>query len=33
MLVQTRTITVTKGHADQVVARFSEPGVLDKRDG
>lgn len=33
MLIQTRTIVVEKGHADKVVERFSQPGILDEREG
>ncbi|GIP24478.1 antibiotic biosynthesis monooxygenase [Paenibacillus sp. J22TS3] len=33
MLIQTRTILVEKGHADQVVERFSKEGVVDEREG
>jgi len=33
MLIQTRTIIVEAGHADQVVERFSKPGLLDGREG
>jgi heme oxygenase (staphylobilin-producing) len=33
MLIQTRTIVVEKGNADQVVERFSREGILDEREG
>ncbi|XID94788.1 antibiotic biosynthesis monooxygenase [Paenibacillaceae bacterium WGS1546] len=33
MLIQTRTIVVEKGYADQVVERFGKPGILDEREG
>lgn len=33
MLIQTRTILVEPGNADKVVERFSQPGLLDKREG
>jgi len=33
MLIQTRTIVVEKGNADKVVERFSQPGILDEREG
>jgi heme oxygenase (staphylobilin-producing) len=33
MLIQTRTIVVEKGHSDKVVERFSQAGLLDKREG
>lgn len=33
MLIQTRTIIVTKGNADKVVERFSKPNALDEMAG
>jgi len=33
MLIQTRSIVVEKGNADKVVERFSQPGILDEREG
>jgi len=33
MLIQTRTMVVEKGNADQVVERFSKEGLLDQREG
>ena len=33
MLIQTRTVTVESGYADQVVERFRQPGLLDGREG
>jgi len=33
MLIQTRTFVVRKGHAEQVVERFSRPGMVDKQPG
>lgn len=33
MLVQMRTMVVEKGSADKVVERFSQPGILDEREG
>jgi heme oxygenase (staphylobilin-producing) len=33
MFIQTRTIIVSPGHADEVVERFSRPGPIDGREG
>lgn len=33
MLIQTRTVVVQKGNADQVVERFSKPGPMDEMPG
>lgn len=33
MLVQIRTMVVEKGSGDKVVERFSQPGILDEREG
>ncbi|WP_068775990.1 antibiotic biosynthesis monooxygenase [Paenibacillus sp. FJAT-26967] len=33
MFIQTRSIVVQKGFADQVVERFSKEGLLDQREG
>lgn len=33
MLIQTRSIVVTKGNADKVVERFSEEGAIDGMPG
>lgn len=33
MFIQLRTITVEKGNADKVIERFSQPGILDEREG
>lgn len=33
MLIQTRTIVVEKGFADQVVERFSKEGAIDSMEG
>lgn len=33
MLIQTRTIVVQPGHADEVVERFSRPGPVEQMPG
>ncbi|WP_166239822.1 antibiotic biosynthesis monooxygenase [Paenibacillus turpanensis] len=33
MLIQTRTIVVQAGNADQVVERFTQPGPMDEMEG
>ncbi|MFC0211527.1 antibiotic biosynthesis monooxygenase [Paenibacillus chartarius] len=33
MFIQTRTIVVKKGNAEQVVERFSQPGPMDEMEG
>lgn len=33
MFIQARKITVTEGNAEQVVDRFSKPGILEEQEG
>lgn len=33
MFIQMRKITVAEGYADQVVERFSQPGIVEQQDG
>jgi len=33
MFVQMRRIVVTEGNADQVVNRFSKPGIIEEQEG
>jgi heme oxygenase (staphylobilin-producing) len=33
MFIQMRTVTVKEGHADQVVERFSQPGIVETMPG
>ncbi|ATW82658.1 antibiotic biosynthesis monooxygenase [Weizmannia coagulans] len=33
MFVQLRRMTVAKGHADQVIERFSKPGIIEQQEG
>ncbi|MFS0780153.1 antibiotic biosynthesis monooxygenase [Bacillus sp. 1P06AnD] len=33
MFVQLRKITVTEGHAEQVVNQFSKEGIIEKQEG
>ncbi|MEM1506045.1 antibiotic biosynthesis monooxygenase [Domibacillus sp. 8LH] len=33
MFVQLRKMTVTEGNAEQVVNRFSKPGILEQQEG
>lgn len=33
MFVQLRKITVSEGHADKVIERFSKPGIIEEQEG
>ncbi|WP_409300230.1 antibiotic biosynthesis monooxygenase [Peribacillus sp. SCS-155] len=33
MFVQVRNITVTEGNSEQVVQRFSKPGIIEEQEG